>query len=82
MELEGSLCDCRRECELLCVERDGLHLHAQEAQTALTCLQEQTANERRSLEDQTVQLANQLQEERVGLSLLSNILECPFKSFN
>ncbi|XP_031693429.1 centrobin isoform X2 [Oncorhynchus kisutch] len=64
VELEGSLCDCRRECELLCVERDGLHLHAQEAQTALTCLQEQTANERRSLEDQTVQLANQLQEER------------------
>ncbi|XP_029529230.2 centrobin isoform X2 [Oncorhynchus nerka] len=64
VELEGSLCDCRRESELLCVERDGLHLHAQEAQTALTCLQEQTANERRSLEDQTVQLANQLQEER------------------
>ncbi|XP_035644896.1 centrobin isoform X2 [Oncorhynchus keta] len=64
VELEGSLCECRRECELLCVERDGLHLHAQEAQTALTCLQEQTANERRSLEDQTVQLANQLQEER------------------
>ncbi|XP_045070050.1 centrobin-like [Coregonus clupeaformis] len=45
-------------------ERDGLHLQAQEAQAALTCLQEQTANERRSLEDQTVQLANQLQEER------------------
>ncbi|XP_064782030.1 centrobin isoform X2 [Oncorhynchus masou masou] len=64
VELEGSLCDCRRECELLCVERDRLHRHAQEAQTALTCLQEQTANERRSLEDQTVQLANQLQEER------------------
>ncbi|KAM9528823.1 uncharacterized protein cntrob isoform 6-T8 [Salvelinus alpinus] len=64
VELEGSLCDCRHECELLCVERDGLHLQAQEAQAALTCLQEQTANERRSLEDQTVQLANQLQEER------------------
>eukprot|EP00063_Salmo_salar_P076298 XP_014051133.1 PREDICTED: centrobin-like isoform X3 [Salmo salar] len=64
VELEGSLCDCRREYELLCVERDRLHLQAQEAQAALTCLQEQTANERRLLEDQTVQLANQLQEER------------------
>ncbi|KAJ8001208.1 hypothetical protein DPEC_G00191950 [Dallia pectoralis] len=70
-ELDGSLSDVRCEVERvsmerseLCVERDRLHLQTQEAQSAFTRFQEQTANGKRLLEDKTVQLTNELQEQR------------------